>query len=178
MEAHNGDLQHYLEWHKNGIDDAQRSKWCKQAAEAVIYIHSKGVLHCDLRPANCLLDENLDLALCDFGGSRFGELSGKGLPDFGFFDPNDKGPPSEAMDIFGLGSLMYMIMTGHFPHGSLVQNRADYDVVVNQLFSERHFPDVEHINNSQSIRGCWEGRFTTAIDVLYSLEREQSLSGY
>lgn len=78
------------------------------------------------------------------------------------------------MDIFGLGSLMYMIMMGHFPHKSLVQNRTDYDIVVNQLFSKCHFPDVEHIQNGQCIQGCWEGRFTTAIDVLYSFEREKS----
>jgi len=106
VEAHNGDLERYLEEHNNEIDDAQRSKWCTQAAEGVSYIHCKGVLHCDLQPANCLLDQNLDLAICAFGGSHFGKLSRKGLPDSGFCDPNDKSPPSEAMDIFGLGSLM------------------------------------------------------------------------
>ncbi|KAF2184532.1 kinase-like protein [Zopfia rhizophila CBS 207.26] len=85
VEAHSGNLQQYQEQHGNTIEDSQRCKWCIQAAEAVSYIHSEGVLHCDLRPANCLLDKNLDLVLCDFGGSRFGKLSGKGLPDSGFF---------------------------------------------------------------------------------------------
>ncbi|KAF2192890.1 hypothetical protein K469DRAFT_552974, partial [Zopfia rhizophila CBS 207.26] len=101
------------------------------AAEAISYIYSKGVLHCDLRPANCLLDKNLDLVLYNFGGSRFGKLSGKGLPDSGFFNPNDKGPPLEAMDVFRLRSLLYVIITGRFPHKSLIQSIANYDIIVN-----------------------------------------------
>jgi serine/threonine protein kinase len=138
-----------------------------QITEAVCYIHSEGVLHCDLRPANCLLDINLDLMLCDFGGSRFGALSGKGLPDSGFYDPSEKGPPSVAMEIFGLGSLLYVIMTGQLPHYSSVQRGGaeDYNTVVTRLFSQRRFPDVKHIKNGRTILGCWEGKLITASGV-------------
>lgn len=73
---------------------------------------------------------------------------------------------------------MYTIMTGYFPHESLIYNGTDYDVVVNQLFGEHQFLDVEHFKNGQSIRGCWEGKFVIAADILYSLEWEQNLSGY
>lgn len=38
--------------------------------EAVTYIHSKRVLHCDLRHDNFLLDANLDLKLADFQARR------------------------------------------------------------------------------------------------------------
>ncbi|KAF3492228.1 eukaryotic translation initiation factor 3 subunit I [Arthroderma uncinatum] len=44
----------------------QKLCWCKQAAEAVKYIHEKGVIHCDINLRNLLLDDNLDILLADF----------------------------------------------------------------------------------------------------------------
>jgi serine/threonine protein kinase len=62
-------------------------RWCTEAAEGLAYCHGMGVLHCDLRPDNLLLDGNLSIQICDFGGSVCGKLDGGGLPDYGFFDP-------------------------------------------------------------------------------------------
>lgn len=53
-----------------------RRKWAKQAAEALAFIHDKGVIHSDIHPNNLLLDEHLDIQLCDFAGSLFGALDG------------------------------------------------------------------------------------------------------
>lgn len=65
-----------------------RLKWRTQAAEAIQFIHRKGVIHSDLRPENFLLHtvpgNNLDLLLCDFGGSTNGEIDCRHLPDSGF----------------------------------------------------------------------------------------------
>jgi len=36
----------------------------------VRYIHSAGVLHRDMKPANCLVNENCDIKICDFGLAR------------------------------------------------------------------------------------------------------------
>jgi serine/threonine protein kinase len=62
-----------------------------QAAEAVHYIHQKGVIRPDLRPDNFLLQPdskcNLDLLLCDFGGLKSGDLDGGHRPDSGLFNP-------------------------------------------------------------------------------------------
>jgi serine/threonine protein kinase len=119
VEAFNGDLQQYLDKSDNKLDEILKIKWCLQAAQAVKYCHQKGVIHCDLRPANCLLDNQLDLSLGDFGCSQFRLLKASGLPNYGFFDPRDDLlTPTIAMDLFGLGSIIYTIINGYFPHGS------------------------------------------------------------
>lgn len=38
---------------------------------ALKYIHSASILHRDMKPANCLVTTNCDLALCDFGLARY-----------------------------------------------------------------------------------------------------------
>lgn len=90
-EASDGNLQAYIDRHNDTIDLSLRLKWCLQAAEAVHYIHQKGVIHSDLRPENFLLhsdsENKLDLLLCDFGGSTNGDIDGGHLPDSGFFNP-------------------------------------------------------------------------------------------
>ena len=115
----NGDLKRYLQSHNGNIDESDRLKWCVQAAEALEYIISKDVIHCDLRPDNFLLDINLNICLCDFGGSVCKNIKGNRLPDAGSRDPrNTSDDITPAIDIFALGSFMYIIMTGLYPHGS------------------------------------------------------------
>ncbi len=46
------------------------AKWMEEIAEALAYVHSKGLIHCDLKPANILLDEAGHVRVADFGQSR------------------------------------------------------------------------------------------------------------
>lgn len=39
----------------------ERLKWALYAAEAVAYIHTKRVIHCDIGPSNLLLDKDLNV---------------------------------------------------------------------------------------------------------------------
>lgn len=43
---------------------------CYQIARGLLYIHSLGICHRDVRPHNILLKKNGRLAICDFGSAK------------------------------------------------------------------------------------------------------------
>lgn len=69
MEASHGDLQQHLDDYFPTIDLNVHLRWCLEAAEAIEYIHSKGVLHRGIAPANFLLHQD-SLQLCGFADSH------------------------------------------------------------------------------------------------------------
>ena len=150
-----------------------RLKWCYQAAEAVHYIHQKGVIHSDLRPESYLLhNESLDLLLCDFGGSTSGNIDGGHLPDSGFFDPRKPWVSTKATDIFSLGSIFYTILTDHWPYRSpgpfaSVEDKLAYADMVDELFSLSKFPSTDGLMVSFVIQGCWMDRYKDAEEILH-----------
>ncbi|KAL8790509.1 MAG: hypothetical protein Q9195_006340 [Heterodermia aff. obscurata] len=179
VEAPNGDVATYLTTHGDTIDVSLRLKWCKQAAEGSAYCHAHGVLHCDLRPDNTLLDANLDLSICDFGGSKYAQYNGGGLPDAGFVHPKDDfANVTEAIEVFGLGSCMYTFMTGLIPHGTSAfsaHHMFDYDKKFARLINQSEFPDVSALDGGDLIQQCWTGSLISAGDVYscyVNLERQ------
>jgi 3-phosphoinositide dependent protein kinase-1 len=70
-----GDLQDLIQL---GLDDSgnHNDEWqasipfyARQLIQAIQYIHSKKILHCDLKPQNILIEESGKLKLADFGSA-------------------------------------------------------------------------------------------------------------
>ncbi|KAI5199127.1 hypothetical protein E4T39_06473 [Aureobasidium subglaciale] len=168
-EANCGDLQRYLDGQNQLISDDLRLRCRLQAAEAIAYIHSKDVIHSDLRPENCLLHiyngrEGPDLLLSDFGGSYCKTsdrtIDGNHLPDTGFFNPTKEWISTKDTDMFALGSVFYTIMTGHWPYKSAgpfvsVEEQGQYDETINELFTKKEYPPVEDLIGGDIIHDCW-----------------------
>jgi serine/threonine protein kinase len=155
LKLRGGSLQAYLDQHVGKTSLQLRSKWCSQAAEAVCFLHQKGVIHSDLRVENYLLHDQ-DLLLCDFGGSTSGDIDGGHLPDSGFFNPNKLWVSTEATDIFSLGSIFYTITTDHWPywsHGPFtsVEEKWPYCHKVDGLVSLNKFPSTDQIVGGEVI---------------------------
>lgn len=81
--------------------------------------HAKGVLHCDLKPANLLLGDDSEPRIADFGQSR---LSGDQTPALGtlfYMAPEQAdihASPDASWDVYAVGAILYRLLTGQPPH--------------------------------------------------------------
>src|SRR5437764_5882890 len=95
-------------------------------ARAVAYAHEHGVLHRDLKPANVLFDATDKPYVSDFGLAKWLQrecdlrqaLAILGTPFY--MAPEqaiDSRTVTAAADIYGLGAILYHMLTGHPPFG-------------------------------------------------------------
>jgi WD40 repeat protein len=104
------------------IPPREAARILRTIAEAVDYAHRLGVLHLDLKPGNVLINEDGEPLVADFGLSRRLEqalehLCVAGTP--GYMAPEQAqidGPAlSPATDVWGLGAMLYEMVTGRTP---------------------------------------------------------------
>ncbi|MEK6674976.1 MAG: bifunctional serine/threonine-protein kinase/formylglycine-generating enzyme family protein [Planctomycetota bacterium] len=100
--------------------------WLDQICSALSYVHAKGLIHCDLKPANILLDEQDRARIVDFGQSRIFSESGASIGTLFFMppeqaimvDPQSPAQPDVRWDVYALGATMHAIATGQVPYAT------------------------------------------------------------
>ena len=103
--------------------DARREAFARCArdlADALAYLHGRGVVHGDLSPANVRLDAEERPVLFDFdlAGPGHGGASGGATGTLGYASPEALvGTRGPAGDLFSLGALLYEAWTGAPPFG-------------------------------------------------------------
>lgn len=123
MEFIDGDsLSHRL----NGrpLPGKEAARIVRQIARGIHHAHTQGIIHRDLKPSNILMDRHNEPQITDFGlAKRFGDSSktrtGMVLGTPSYMAPEQaQGKSRElgpACDIYGLGALLYELLTGRPP---------------------------------------------------------------
>ncbi len=91
----------------------------QEIAVGLMHAHSKGVLHCDLKPANVLLDQDGKPRLADFGQSRLSHEQTPALGTLFYMAPeqaDSHAMPDARWDVYALGAMLYAMLTGSPPH--------------------------------------------------------------
>jgi serine/threonine protein kinase len=152
------------------VPAALQKEWIFQLVEAVVYIHSKGIVHLNLSTTNVLVHR-----VTGFGGSQCQELNSCGglLPDTPFLAPllTQQEFDLPKLEVFSLGVLMYIIVTGHFPFYQVpapqVEERRACMVRVQERLDQGDFPDLSDLQFRDIIVGCClERRFVDAGEEL------------
>ncbi|KAI3390717.1 hypothetical protein diail_8796 [Diaporthe ilicicola] len=164
----NGNLRTMIEA-KAEITLLQRLRWAVEAAEAVVLLHSHGVIHADIKPENMLLDDRLGLRIIDLSGASIDGKPPLSLESTRFYLPRsmrDKMPCSTTTDIFALGSSIYQIVTRKQPYEDLD------DAEVEARFARKEFPPLEGVACEGVIKKCWLCGFESAQAVLEAFKAE------
>ena len=131
-----------------------------KTAKAVHFAHQHGILHRDVKPGNVLLDSQHEPYLTDFGIARFFEETSQmtateallGTPHYMAPEQisGNSADLTSAADIYGLGAILYELITGAPPfHGEstlVLLRKVGEDEPPRPSGKNRHIPiDLETI---------------------------------
>jgi serine/threonine protein kinase len=173
--ALNGTVADYILAPDRSPSLKQRLTWCREATEAVAWIHARRVLHCDIQPTNLLLDTNLHIKLSDFQGKQLSEngevvLDGWTGEPCRFYCPRDD--PFDAnikTDLFALGCTIYFIVVGHAVFPDIIDGEDRWHEKVQHRFVSGQFPQDQHAFSTVTLK-CWQKEYETATEIVRDME--------
>ena len=110
--------------HRGALAEREVLYYATQILSALDYIHSKNIVHCDIKPQNIILLQNGSIKVADFGIARLDamldrskERSDTALGTVYYVSPEQaqgKAPKPES-DLYSLGVMLYEAMTNRLP---------------------------------------------------------------
>lgn len=136
----------------------------RQAAEALDYAHSKGVIHRDIKPANMMIQADGRLKVADFGIAKQSSASltktGATVGSPAYMSPEHvRGMPVDGRaDQYSLGVMAFEMLTGRRPHDA----EALTSLVFKVVFEEPDYTPLADIPAVEPVQPVFERVFSKA----------------
>jgi serine/threonine-protein kinase len=133
--------RHVEEERRTPLEPEEATRLMLPVVRAVELMHSKGMVHRDIKPQNILIEtrsKSPSPKLCDFGIAKSLETAGvsfvtanevKGTP--GFMAPEqwtDSRSVGKGADVWSLGTVLYWLLSQNLPHGPIEASGDSFDV--------------------------------------------------
>lgn len=144
-------LEEVLDGRNLSFREARDILFC--VADALTIIHEAGYVHRDIKPKNIMMTEAGDVKLFDFDASRaaIGTDDTVRLGTVGFAAPEQFiGASDRRADIFALGVLLNVMLTGKHPSEALPKNRRARKIVkkATAMNPEERFASAEEFRKA------------------------------
>ena len=136
------------------LNPTQKTNIAIGIAHGMRYLHSKGIIHRDLKSPNIFLDENYLPKIADFGLSRFCDsefmTQSIGTPQWMPMEQLiscNYGPP---VDVYAFGMILYELETGEVPFDGM------NSVEIFKALERDETPKLNHNRSLEKlIKSCW-----------------------
>lgn len=165
-----------------GLDALQRLALLMRVCDAVEYAHHHGVVHCDLKPDNILVEATGQPKILDFGIATlqwFGQPTTPNLKSFAgtvaYASPEQREARGRVLspesDVYSLGLILHELLTGRLPRR--VGARLALDVVGLSVAgfptpssdTDREFQHALRVVLATALRGTRGRRYATAGEL-------------
>jgi serine/threonine protein kinase len=167
---HHGSIRDVLDAKGSNLTWDIRAKLLIDAAKGMNYLHSRGVIHRDLKPRNLLVSKDWVCKVADFGASTVlapveKTMTFTGTPAYMAPEVLSDSRYSEKADVYAFGVILMEVYTGVVPYSELegtIQNQAQ---LISKIISEQLRPDTSSLPASLAnlVFDCWNEEGSSAI---------------
>jgi serine/threonine protein kinase len=163
--------------------------FARQVCDAMVYMHSQGVVHRDLKPENLLITADGKVKLMDFGialDESARRLTWTGLsttigtPDYMAPEQISGRHGDARTDIYALGTLLFEMLTGNLPFAgsnvyAMMRAKANEDPQPPSHFVPEFDPHLEEII-LHAIERLPRNRYQSAAEMLADLKAPEQVA--
>ncbi|KAH7718512.1 mitogen-activated protein kinase kinase kinase 12 [Aphelenchoides avenae] len=162
------------------------TKFTKEIAEGMHYLHAQKIVHRDLKSPNVLVDKDDNIKICDFGSLYSWEKTHMQSVPMSVCGTSQWMPPemmknepcSEKVDIWSFGVVLWEILTQEVPYKNIAPMAIMYGVGSDKL--RLHVPKTAPECAKLLLKSCWAKRprnrpsFASILNHLANLRVEVS----